>query len=398
MRFKPVRPNAHWGKTVFPSPLLARGAARSERRAGLPHLLGSTLALGAFRARSVPSVPQSPPSPHAPPSSDIPPALLKCRYLPEEDRATCFQALKLATQVHAGQTRRDGSPFVTHPVAVAELVASWGMDASCVVAALLHDAIEDTPLTFGEVEAKFGEEVRTLVQGVTRVSKLPEEKVAELELMGMGALCLESGDLLQLLDACAGDWRVAVLKVADRLHNMRTLSAMKPHKRARKAQETARVFVPLAHYLGAHEVGSELAELSQRHCSDDQPQHQKWAARLSSAVLPGRLQSATSYLWHNDRALAAVRPRRPSEPLRLRTSATGGMMSGADNADMSSDVSGSRLRRLILGLNEPTFDADRARDLVLRLRPLRNRLAPYQMRHELHASCQFMHPHATHAT
>ena len=308
------------------------------------------------------------------------------RYLDEEDRVICFQALKLAMQVHSGQMRRDGTPFVTHPVAVAELVASWGMDASCVVAALLHDAVEDTPLTFGEVESEFGEEVRTLVQGVTRVSKLPEEKISELELMDKGVLCLESGDLLQLLDACAVDWRVAVLKVADRLHNMRTLSAMKPQKRARKAQETARVFVPLAHYLGAHEVGSELAELAQRHCSDDQPRHRKWAARLSSVVLTGRLQSATSYLWHNDRALAAVRPRRPSEPLRLRTSATGGMMSGADNADMSSDVSGSRLRRLILGLNEPTFDADRARDLVLRLRPLRNRLAPYQMRHELHAS------------
>jgi hypothetical protein len=307
------------------------------------------------------------------------------RYLDEEDRVICFQALKLAMQVHSGQVRRDGTPFVTHPVAVAELVASWGMDASCVVAALLHDAVEDTPLTFGEVESKFGEEVRTLVQGVTRVSKLPEEKISELELKDKGVLCLESGDLLQLLDACAVDWRVAVLKVADRLHNMRTLSAMKPHKRARKAQETARVFVPLAHYLGAHEVGAELAELAQRHCSDDQPQHRKWAARLSSVVLTGRLQSATSFIWHNDRALAAVRPRRPSAPLRLRTSAAGGMMS-AENDDMSSDVSSSHLIRLILGLNEPTIDADRARDLVLRLRPLRNRLAPYQMRHELHAS------------
>ena len=321
------------------------------------------------------------------PHLTCPPPFSNARYLPEEDRATCFQALKLATQVHAGQTRRDGSPFVTHPVAVAELVASWGMDASCVVAALLHDAIEDTPLTFGEVEAKFGEEVRTLVQGVTRVSKLPEEKVAELELMGMGALCLESGDLLQLLDACAGDWRVAVLKVADRLHNMRTLSAMKPHKRARKAQETARVFVPLAHYLGAHEVGSELAELSQRHCSDDQPQHQKWAARLSSVVLPGRLQRAASYFGLDDRALAAVRRAMPpaSEPLRLRTSAAGGMMS-ADEAEMSSGVSGSRLRRLILRLNEPALDADRARDLVLRLRPLRNRLPQYQMSCMHHAT------------
>jgi len=305
-------------------------------------------------------------------------SLAQCtRYLPDADRVACFQALKLATHVHADQTRRDGSPFVTHPVAVAELVASWGMDAECVVAALLHDAVEDTPLTFGEVEASFGEEVRTLVQGVTRVSKLPEEKLAELELMGMGALCLESGgcDLLQLLDACAGDWRVAVLKVADRLHNMRTLSAMKPHKRARKAQETARVFVPLAHYLGAHEAGSELAELAQRHCADDVPQPRKWALRLQSVVLPGRLQRAASYFGLDDRSLAAVRPRQPSALAAKGRVGGGAQARGAEGGARGSD---SRLRRLILRLDEPSLDADRARDLVVRLRPLRNRLPQHQ--------------------
>jgi len=296
------------------------------------------------------------------------------RYLPDADRVSCFQALKMATRVHSGQSRRDGSPFVTHPVAVAELVAGWGMDCDCVIAALLHDAVEDTPLTFGEVEEAFGEEVRTLVQGVTRVSKLPEEKLGELELMGMGALCLESGDLLQLLDACAGDWRVAVLKVADRLHNMRTLSAMKPHKRARKAQETARVFVPLAHYLGAHEVGSELAELAQRHCADDQPQHQKWAARLSSVVMPARLTRAASYFGLDERSLAAVRPRNPGSQNRVPAYA-----SAVDAANEAVGSSSSRLRRLILRLDEPSLSADRARDLVARLRPLRDRLPRHQV-------------------
>ena len=94
------------------------------------------------------------------------------QYLPDAEREKTKQALELAHRVHDGQNRRDGSAFITHPVAVAKLVASWGMDSECVAAALLHDAVEDTPLTFGEVEECFGGEVRSLVQGVTRVSKL----------------------------------------------------------------------------------------------------------------------------------------------------------------------------------------------------------------------------------
>ena len=278
------------------------------------------------------------------------------RYLPDDERALTFQALQMATRVHQGQKRRDGSPFVTHPVAVANLVAGWGMDSQCVVAALLHDAVEDTPLTFGEIEDVFGSEVRTLVQGVTRVSKLPQEKVVELEKLGMGALCQESGDLLQLLDACAGDWRVAVLKVADRLHNMRTLSAMKPHKRARKAQETAKVFVPLAHYLGAHDIGHELAQLSRRHESDDQPRqsprHQLWAAaeRVRSAVLFPSLSAAAQCLGLGDRS--------PLDAMRFNPSS-------------------ERLRLAILQLD----DADRAHNLMLRLQPLRERFARHQYVH-----------------
>ena len=274
------------------------------------------------------------------------------RYLPEEERAAAFQALQLATKVHHGQKRCDGSPFVTHPVAVANIVATWGMDKDCVCAALLHDAVEDTPLTFGEVEEQFGEEVRSLVQGVTRISKLPDDKLAELEMMGMDALCQDSGDLLQLLDACAGDWRVAVLKVADRLHNMRTLSAMKPHKRAWKAQETEHVFVPLAHYLGAHEVGTELAALARRHHADDQPQHRLWAGRLRSAMLTPRLQQAAAALGLDAGALEAVRPRAPI----------------GDS---------TQFRRLVLQLDDA--DDDRARNLVMRLRPLHERFSRHRM-------------------
>jgi len=102
------------------------------------------------------------------------------QYLPDDERVQAFHALQMAHRVHEGQVRRDGQPFVTHPVAVAKLVASWGMDSQCVVAALLHDAVEDTPLTFKEVELCFGPEVRSLVQGVTRVSKLDPAKLQEL--------------------------------------------------------------------------------------------------------------------------------------------------------------------------------------------------------------------------
>ena len=221
------------------------------------------------------------------------------------------------------------------------------MDASCVVAALLHDTVEDTPLTFGEIEETFGEEVCTLVKGVTRVSKLPDDKLGELERMGFGSLCRESGDLLQLLESCAGDWRIAVLKVADRLHNMRTLGAMKPHKRARKAKETARVFVPLAHYLGAHSAGDELAELSARHHADDQPQHRLWASRLSHAARYFDLG-----IDRNSLQLASGPP-------------------------VSAGTSRQRMRRLILQLDET--DAESARNLVLRLRPLHERMARHQL-------------------
>ena len=325
-------------------------------------------------------------------------------HLPDEERLQAFHALKLAIRVHEGQQRRDGQPFVTHPVAVARLVASWGMDGDSVVAALLHDAVEDTPLTFSEVEQCFGAEVRTLVQGVTRVSKLDAHKLEEIEAIeriraatvidpqqtegtslssfdsssisdlaeppaasseageeaavaaatARGAAC---DDMLPLLHACAGDWRVAVLKVADRLHNMRTLDAMAPRKRARKAQETERVFVPLAHYLGAHDVGSELARLSAIHRADDQPQHRVWASRLASAVLNAQSSAI-------QQAMASTRWLPRHLPFGVPFEAQG------------SPRSESNFFRLVLQLSES--EPARARHLALSLSPLHERLARHQ--------------------
>jgi hypothetical protein len=244
--------------------------------------------------------------------------------------------------------------------------------------------------------------VRSLVQGVTRVSKLDPTKLHELEGVlpdlsvlnnltsaassnklpgGDGALtpppkegAPACDDVLRLLHACAGDWRVAVLKVADRLHNMRTLDAMKPHKRARKAQETERVFVPLAHYLGAHDVGDELASLAALHRSDDQPQHRVWASKLASALF-----SAADHHFLPHQRLATALLRGIADPPSRRTSS-----SRSNNHDRqvfphtAEDAKDERrnFRKLILQLSdsEPT----KAQTLYTSLRPLHERLARHQ--------------------
>lgn len=280
----------------------------------------------------------------------------------------CYDALQLAHQVHNGQMRRDGQPFVTHPVAVANLVASWGMDSECVVAALLHDAVEDTPLTFTEVESCFGGEVRTLVQGVTTFSKLDAGKINEVgdDPKAQTSAC---DDMLRLFDACAGDWRVAVLKVADRLHNMRTLDAMAPHKRARKAQETERVFVPLAHYLGAHEVGKELAELSAQHRADDQPQHLVWADRLSRVVMAGLAAAVAGPPAHARNALSAL-----GWPGRGGGRAPA--FAGAQGSAGLDDGSKRDFFRMVHQLSEE--DSTRAATLYYSLRPLHERFTRHQ--------------------
>ena len=320
--------------------------------------------------------------------------------MPEEERFAAYQALKTAHRVHEGQRRRDGQPFITHPVAVAKLVADWGMDSQCVVAALLHDAVEDTPLTFSEVECDFGAEVRTLVQGVTRVSKLDPCKLEEGGAVGGDALAShrvtmmeageeaedevlrqallldeKEGDILRLLHACAGDWRIAVLKLADRLHNMRTLEVMKPHKRARKAQETASVFVPLAHYLGAHDVANELARLSARHKADDQPMLRKLAARLSSMRFCLR--------WDR-KGLSAIASAVASgvvpEPGR---SLTGGLSRARRPSRASAAADDASERNLLRLIEQLEGEGERGAEICLErlytsLRPLRERLTRHQ--------------------
>jgi GTP pyrophosphokinase len=184
-------------------------------------------------------------------------------------------ALSYATIAHKGQTRRSGEPYVTHPVAVAETVALWGLDHEAVMAALLHDVVEDTPITTLEIEAIFGPNVAQLVDGVT--------KLAAIEALAGAAgdndrLESTNENLRKLLLATAKDFRVILIKLADRLHNLRTLSYLSPEKRLRIAKESLDVFAPLADRLGMGQLKCEIEDLSFEYLLPDE------FARLSSIV------------------------------------------------------------------------------------------------------------------
>lgn len=180
------------------------------------------------------------------------------RFTPEQ-REGIKNALEYAAIAHEGQKRRSGDPYVSHPIAVAETVADWGLDHETIMAALLHDVVEDTPCTVSEIEALFGGNVAQLVDGVT--------KLAAIEAMA-GAVGdnarLESTNenLRKLLLATAKDFRVILIKLADRLHNLRTLSHLRPEQRLRIARESLDVFAPLADRLGMGQLKCEIEDLS----------------------------------------------------------------------------------------------------------------------------------------
>ena len=175
-------------------------------------------------------------------------------YLPTEQLPLLRRAWEVGAAAHAGQTRRSGEPYITHPVAVAGVLAELGMDAETLIAAILHDTIEDTPLTRAEIAAEFGENVAELVDGVTKLDKLKfrdrQEAAAE--------------SFRKMLLAMSRDLRVIMIKLADRLHNMRTLGAQSAEARGRIARETLEIYAPIAQRLGMNLVKSELQDLGFR--------------------------------------------------------------------------------------------------------------------------------------
>ncbi|HEY0210557.1 bifunctional GTP diphosphokinase/guanosine-3',5'-bis pyrophosphate 3'-pyrophosphohydrolase [Acerihabitans sp.] len=177
--------------------------------------------------------------------------LLIQRYLPEDQIKLLRQAYLVARDAHEGQSRSSGEPYITHPVAVACILAEMRLDHETLMAALLHDVIEDTPATYQDMEQLFGKSVAELVEGVSKLDKLKfrDKKEAQAE------------NFRKMIMAMVQDIRVVLIKLADRTHNMRTLGSLRPDKRRRIARETLEIYSPLAHRLGIHHLKTELEEL-----------------------------------------------------------------------------------------------------------------------------------------
>ncbi len=173
-------------------------------------------------------------------------------YLKPEDIAQVEEAFRFGKAAHKGQYRKSGEPYISHPVAVTTILAEWHLDAQALIAALLHDVVEDTLTTKEELSAKFGKSVAELVDGVSKLDKI-EFKTQEHA---------QAENFRKMLLAMARDVRVILIKIADRLHNMRTLGSMPSEKRKRIAQETLEIYAPIANRLGLNSIYGELEDLS----------------------------------------------------------------------------------------------------------------------------------------
>ena len=179
--------------------------------------------------------------------------LARCRqYLSESDVSRIQAAFRYADDAHLGQFRKSGEPYITHPLAVAKILAEWHLDAATICAGLMHDVLEDTGVAKIEMAEQFGIEVTEIVDGVSKLDKLrfSSNEIAQAE------------SFRKMLLAMSRDVRVILVKLADRLHNLRTLGVMRPEKRRRIATETLEIYVPIAHRLGLNTVFRELQELS----------------------------------------------------------------------------------------------------------------------------------------
>lgn len=180
-------------------------------------------------------------------------------YYPDADLDLIRAAYVYSAQVHIGQTRRSGEPYLVHPVAVAMILAQMRLDEASVATGLLHDTVEDTLATLEELERFFGKEISTLVDGVTKISKIEFESKEERQ----------AENFRKMILAMSRDIRVLLVKLADRLHNMRTLAPMPPEAQARIARETMEIYAPLAARLGIYWIRTELEDLAFRYVNQE---------------------------------------------------------------------------------------------------------------------------------
>lgn len=172
-------------------------------------------------------------------------------YLPEKQIAQIQDVFQFSHDAHEGQFRSSGEPYITHPVAVATILAEMRLDYETIIAALLHDVIEDTPITHEEITRKYGQHIAELVEGVSKLDKLKFRNRQEAQ----------AENFRKMVMAMVQDVRVILIKLADRTHNMRTLASLNTSKRRRIAKETLEIYAPLAYRLGIHHLKAELEEL-----------------------------------------------------------------------------------------------------------------------------------------
>lgn len=181
------------------------------------------------------------------------------RDLTEENKILIRKAFELAKEAHKDQRRKTGEPYIYHPLAVAKIVADEiGLGATSIACALLHDVVEDTEYTLGDIEKMFGPKIAKIIDGLTKISNVDHQN-----------LSLQSENYRKLLLTLSEDIRVILIKIADRLHNMRTLDSMKASKQKKIASETTYIYAPLAHRMGLYVIKSELEDLSLKYTDPD---------------------------------------------------------------------------------------------------------------------------------
>ncbi len=220
-------------------------------------------------------------------------------YRPKDDLSAVERAFRFASRYHEGQTRDSGEPYMVHPVMVAHILAEMRMDQVAIETGLLHDVVEDTSVTVEQVRSEFGDEVARCVDGLTKLSKLDifgaEERQAE--------------SFRKMLLAMVEDIRVIMVKLADRIHNMRTLGYLSPERRERVARETIEIYAPIAHRLGMGKVRGELEDLAFQHLEPD-------AYREILTEIESRRHSSEEYLNEIRRTVEAEL-RREGIPARI---------------------------------------------------------------------------------
>ena len=203
----------------------------------------------------------------------------------DSDLSMVEKAYDMAAQCHRGQYRDSGEEYISHPLNVAYILASMHLDIDTICAALLHDVVEDTPCRLEDIEAEFNETVKTLVDGVTKISNISFSSPKEKNI----------ANTKKILSSVMIDIRIVIIKIADRLHNLRTIEVKPPEKRLKKAYETMDIFVPLAYSLGQYEIKNELEDLSFKYLK---PEDYKRTLELYQMIDVESRDTLNTMLWN----------------------------------------------------------------------------------------------------